>query len=485
MAKFYLTTSIAYANAPPHIGFAFESIQADVVARYYRQAGFDVFFLTGTDEHGTKIARAAEAAGKKPRVFVDEIAEKNRALKNLLNLSWDDFIRTTDQKRHWPGVLKMWRALVQSGDIYKKQYQGLYCVGHEAFITEKDLVDGKCLDHGTKPEIINEENYFFRLSKYAREIEKRIKNDELKIIPETRKNEVLAFIKEGVEDISFSRPRKDLFWGIPAPDDETQTIYVWGEALTNYISAIGYGSDNEKNFRKYWPADLHMIGKDILRFHALIWPAMLLSTKLPLPKSIFVHGFITVEGKKMSKTLNNIVSPFELVEKYGVDAVRYYLLRGISPSEDGDFSYKKFEERYNADLANGLGNYNSRVLTLIKEIGEIEISRPDKEIDKKIKQTEKIINEKLSEFKFNEALAEIWGLIGFGDKYLNENEVWKIKDAGKKEEKLGNLALILVKTAEFLSPFLPQTSQKILSQIEFGKKSLKVKNIETLFPRIK
>ncbi len=358
--QFYITTSIAYTNAPPHIGFALELIQADVLARHHRILAEDVFFLTGTDEHGVKIVKAAEKSGKSPKEFTDEISAKFRELASSLNISNNDFIRTTDQARHWPIVQKCWSKLKKNGDIYKKNYKGLYCVGCEAFITQKDLVDGKCRIHLKEPEEVNEENYFFKLSKYSDEIKELIEKDEVKIIPQEKKNEMLSFIKaslpagrQGLEDVSFSRPSKDLKWGIPVPGDDSQTIYVWADALVNYLLP-----------EKYWPADIHCLGKDILRFHATIWLGMLLSLKLPLPKSIFVHGFITSDGQKMSKSLGNVVSPFELIEKYGADAVRYFLLREIPSTEDGDFTIEKFENRYNADLASGLGNLVARVITL-------------------------------------------------------------------------------------------------------------------------
>ena len=354
MKKFYISTSIAYANAPPHLGFALELVQADVLTRYQRSLKKDIFFLTGTDEHGAKVVKAAERAPKTPKDFVDEISWKFKALAKVLDISNDDFIRTSDQKRHWPEVRKVWLKLKENGDIYKKKYQGLYCVGCEAFITKKDLADGKCRIHQKEPEVIKEENYFFRLSRYSKMITEILRMGKINIIPETRKNEMLSFVGQGLEDISFSRPRKDLKWGIPVPNDETQTIYVWADALTNYLS----GAKNR------WPADIQCIGKDILKFHSLIWPGMLLSLGLPLPKVILVHGFITVAGQKMSKSLGNVIDPFELVKKYGTDAVRYFLLREIPPTEDGDFTYEKFEGRYNADLAKGLGNLAARVITM-------------------------------------------------------------------------------------------------------------------------
>jgi len=467
----------------PHIGFAFESVQADIIARYHRFLGEDTFFLTGTDEHGTKVAKAAKEAGENPKEFVDEIAEKVKELKEVLNLSNDDFIRTTDQKRHWPAVKKVWLKLKESGDIYKKKYQAFYCSGCEAFITKKDLIDGKCAIHQTKPEIVDEENYFFKLSKYAKAIEKAIEKDELKIIPETRKNEILSFIKQGLEDVSFSRPRGKLQWGIPVPDDENQTLYVWADALTNYISAIGYFEETEQ-FKTLWPADVHCIGKDIIRFHAIIWPGMLLSLGLLLPKIIFVHGFITVVGQKMSKSLGNVIDPFELVKKYGstsspqvgTDAVRYFLLREIPPFEDGDFTYEKFEARYNADLASGLGNLVARVITIAEKLPyELRI-KPNYEFKKEIKKTWKNWHEALDNFKFNESLISVWELISFCDRYVEKKRPWEKSE--KQKSTIPNLQFAITEIAKLLEPFLPETSEKILKQI-------KTKKSEILFPRIK
>ncbi|MBI2042190.1 MAG: methionine--tRNA ligase [Candidatus Nealsonbacteria bacterium] len=479
--KFYLTTSIAYTNAPPHVGFALELIQADVIARYQRLSGKDVFFLTGTDEHGQKVAKAAQNAGKSPREFTDGLSGKYRELAEVLNISNNDFIRTTDQKKHWPSVKKAWLAWEKKGDIYKKNYKGIYCAGCEAFITKKDLSNGKCGIHQwAEPEIIEEENYFFRLSRYSKKIEEILKKDKVKIIPEGKKNEMLSFARQGLEDISFSRPRKDLRWGIPVPNDDSQTVYVWGDALTNYISALGYDKNSAK-FKKYWPADVHFIGKDIQKFHSLIWPGMLLSLGLPLPKKIFVHGFITVAGQKMSKSLGNVINPFELVEKYGADAVRYFLLREIPPSEDGDFTTEKFEKRYNADLASGLGNLTSRVITMAEKF---KIKRPKfkptgenlKAIDACWTKYEKA----LADFRFNEALSAIWELIGWCDRYIEKERPWSFDPAHDKEkqnEVMGNLLLMLEEIAELLIPFLPDTSAKMLKQLRNYK-------TESIFPRV-
>lgn len=477
--KFYLTTSIPYTNALPHIGFALELIQADVVARYQRLLGKDVFFLTGTDEHGQKVAKAAHEAGKSPKEFTDELSGKYRELTAALNISNSDFIRTSDSKKHWPAVKKAWLSWQKKDDIYKKNYKGLYCAGCEAFITKKDLVNGRCRIHQTKPEAIGEENYFFRLSRYSKKIEELLKKDKIKIIPEGRKNEMLSFALRGLEDISFSRPRKDLQWGIPVPNDDSQTVYVWGDALPNYISAIGYAKNSAK-FKKYWPADVHFIGKDIQKFHCLIWPAMLLSLGLPLPKQIFVHGFITVGGQKMSKSLGNVIDPFALVEKYGADAVRYFLLREIPSTEDGDFTVEKFEKRYNADLASGLGNLIARVMTMAEKF-EIKLPKfkPTGENLRAIDDCRAQYKRALASFKFNEALAIIWELIGWCDRYIEKEKPWSLDSApakNRQKEVLDNLLLTVEEIAELLIPFLPETSEKILEQV-------KIKKGKPLFPR--
>ncbi len=487
MSKFYITTSIPYVNSSPHLGNVLDSIYADVLARYKRQNGFDVRFLTGSDEHGAKIVRSAEAAGITPKEFVDRNSAKFRELKETLNLSWDDFIRTSDQTRHWPGAQKMWQALAEKGDLYKKSYQGLYCVGHEAFVTDKDLENGICKDHQKKPEIISEENWFFKLSKYSKEIESRIKNQELRIIPEGKKHEILSLLKEGLEDVSFSRPSKDLSWGVPVPGDPTQTMYVWADALANYISALGYGSSDEKDFKKYWPADVQVIGKDNLRFHAAIWPGMLLSAGLPLPKTIFAHGFLTVDGQKISKTVGNIIDPVELVKKYGADPVRYYLLREISPFEDGDFSYEKFEGAYNGDLANGLGNFAARVLALAEkstakagQAGDLSVGRVSGEIEAAIEKTKEELAIKIGEYKFHEAMGVIWGLISFGDAYVNEKKPWQNSDPTV----LLDLITILDNVAQLLRPFIPETAEKITKCIVREGKIIRISKSRILFPRL-
>jgi len=482
MAKYYITTAIDYVNARPHVGHALEKIQADVLARFHRQRGDDVLFLAGTDEHGAKVAQSAAAAGKSPKEFVDEVSKSFQDLKDTLNLSTDNFIRTTDENNHWPGAVKIWKELDKSGDIYKRQYKGLYCVGHEAFVTEKDLEDGKCRDHQAAPEIIEEENYFFRLSRYSNEIGKRIKNGDFLILPKSRANEILSLIDNGgLEDVSFSRPRKDLAWGIPVPGDDSQTMYVWCDALVNYISAIGYG--RSEDYKKFWPADAQVIGKDILRFHAAIWPGMLLSSGLPLPKKLLVHGFVTSGGKKMSKTIGNVLDPVDLIMKFGVDPIRYYLLKEIPSGEDGDFGEDKFKLVYNGELANGLGNFSARVTSLGEKLGEFPADKVEREVQEKIKNIRELVEENLENFRIHEALGAIWELISFGDGYINKNKVWE--DIDGKVGKIFNLVVILDNVTALLKPFLPETAGKIEKRINWtSDKTLRVTKGEILFPRI-
>ena len=515
---FYITTSIAYANASPHIGFAMEVCQADVLARYHRMKGDDVFLLSGTDENGSKIKKTALENKIEPQKFVDENSAKFQLLLDTLDISNNDFIRTTDKKRHWPAAQKIWNKLVEAGDIYRGNYEGYYCVGCEAYLTEKDLVDGKCPNHQKTPEKIKEKNYFLKLSKYSKVIQEKIESGELEILPEARKNEILNVIKSGLRDISFSRPKKVLDWGVPVPNDESQTMYVWCDALTNYISALGYenlplsqrglgGFKKSVNFQKFWPADIHIIGKDILRFHTAIWPAMLLSAGLPLPKKIFVHGFVTSDGKKMSKSVGNVIDPFEVIDKYGADALRYYLLKEIPSGGDGDFSYKRFKEVYQADLANGIGNLTARIITLGTKI-ENQNSPFEKggwgDFKTKTENTWKNYEELLNNFKLNEALEIAKKLMSVCDEYIEKNKPWQL-EGKRKEEVIYNLLESLRHIAWMIYPFMPETSMKIFEQLftdgqkrkeelnknleeaqKWGglKPETKIKKGEILFPRL-
>jgi methionyl-tRNA synthetase len=491
MSKFYITTSIAYVNAPPHIGFALELLQADVLARYHRLKGEDVWFLTGTDEHGMSVFRSADKANLSPQEFVDKISQIFRNLTKKLHISNDDFIRTSDKVRHWPSVIKFWEKLLESDNLYKKKYKGWYCVGHESFVKKSDLVDGKCPLHKTFPEEIEEENWFFKLTKYKKIIRNIIEKSELKIIPESRTKEVLNLLDDA-EDISFSRPITSLKWGIPVPNDSEQIMYVWADALTNYISALGYNENHEK-FNKFWPADIHLIGKDILRFHAIYWPAMLLAAGLPLPKSIYVHGFITVEGEKMSKTIGNVIDPFDLIEKYGSEATRYFLLREIASTEDGDFSYKKLEERYNGDLANGLGNLINRVAMLIQNNMNGLLIYSEKNLEMKINNNDNKYEKAIEDFRLHDAVSEIWKIITRANQYIDEQKPWiQVKENQKEFLKtMSSLVALIQNIAFLLKPFLPVTSEKIIEIFNAeNKKNVSeghhfvVKNKNLLFPRI-
>ena len=472
--KFYITTSIAYTNAPPHIGFALELIQADVLARYHRLLGDDVYFLTGTDENGIKNQKSALKLSIAPQRFVNQNTAQVEKLTKILSISNNDFIRTTDKTRHWPAVRKIWQRLEKNGDIYKKEYEGLYCSGCEAFVTKKDLdSQGRCRLHKKKPEKIREENYFFRLSKYGEYIENIIKTGELKIIPEIRKRELLSFIKKGIQDVSFSRPASSLSWGIPVPNDPSQTIYVWADALTNYISALGYADDSIK-FQKYWPADIHLIGKDITRFHALIWPAMLLSAKLPLPKEILVHGFISVNGQKMSKSLGNIVSPFAVSEKYPADALRYYLLSEIPSQGDGNFSWETFAARYKADLVSGLGNLVARTLKMAEKYCQSQVPSIKKKPESHSlfqepsiynwQKAQKNISQYIADYQFHKAVASLWQFVAEMNRYIDKTQPWKMAKESLREKldwTIYGLLDALYYSEQWLALFLPETSTKI------------------------
>lgn len=468
--KFYITTAIAYVNSKPHIGFAMETVQADCVARYHRMCGDDVWFLTGTDEHGMKIAQTAEENGMTPQELADMNAGKVQELKDLLNLSFDDFIRTT-QERHKRGAQKLWQKLVDAGDIYKSTYEGLYCVGCEAYITEKELVDGQCPNHKKAPEKISEDNYFFKLSKYSEKIGELIRNDQLKVIPESRKHEILNVIDGGLHDVSFSRPKDILSWGIEVPNDPEQTMYVWCDALSNYITALGYADDSER-CQKFWPADVHLIGKDIIRFHAAIWIGMLLSAGEQLPKAIYAHGFITSEGHKMSKSLGNVVDPVETVEKYGTDPVRYYLLREIPTTDDGDFSKERFEIIYRSELANNLGNLTFRVLTMTEKyfagaVPEADSATVDQENQERVQKLWDDYQQKMDAFDLKAAIEVVSGFIDEANKLIEDKKPWVLakENATELAEVMYVLLEMLRHIGMLISPFIPEAAAKIMTQL--------------------
>lgn len=486
MNRFYLSTAIDYVNSSPHLGHSMEKIMADVIARHHRLKGDNVFFLSGTDENSLKNVRAAEKEGIPINKLVDKYSTDFYKLKDVLNLSYDDFIRTTE-KRHKEGVQKLWLACQK--DIYKKPYRGLYCVACEEFYKESELKDGLCPIHKTKPEDIKEENYFFRLSKYQNELVNIIEKEKIKIFPLFRKNEVLNFIKGGLEDICVSRSaERARGWGIDVPEDPSQKIWVWFDALSNYINALGYG-ENDKKFQEWWQNNnqkLHVVGKDILRFHAVYWPAMLLSAKVNLPNMIFAHGFVTINGEKISKTTGNVISPLELTEKYDIDAIRYFLIAEFPSGEDGDFSHKRFIERYNADLANGIGNLFERVLMMIKNYGldKIENGKIDQKIENFKKEAAAQYLEKIENYRFNEALGSVIAFSKRLDQFVDETQPWKLfkeKRADDLNISLSTLIDGIKQIISWLKPFMPkkmEEAENYVNQIKSQSEKL------GLFPRI-
>lgn len=473
--KFYVTTPIYYVNAAPHLGSAYTTIAADVLARYYRgkYGAENVFFMTGTDEHGAKIQEIAEAAKKTPKEFTDEIVQGFKKTWENLNIDYDNFIRTTD-KEHEKAVAWVTQKLYDQGDIYKGTYEALYCVGCEQYKTKSELIDGIiCPDHNRECEIHEEDAYLFALSKYADEIKKRIENDEIKIRPETRKNEVLSFINhEGLNDIAVSRKKENVSWGVDLPFDKDHTTYVWIDAFLNYLTGLGWPNTAIKA-EKFWPADVQLMAKDILRVHATIWQAMLLALGLETSKQLFVHGYFTVDGKKMSKSLGNVLEPNALVEKFGADAVRYAVLREFPFGSDGDISEAKISARYNSDLANDLGNLVQRTVTFIKNndlsVKTLEETRLDESIEKAIVNLE-----------FDEALRKIWNIVRFTNQFIDEKQPWvmvRVLNTGEVVEVMEYVVGSLLKVAHHLAPFMPDTAEKIKAQL----KSLKA---EPLFPRL-
>jgi methionyl-tRNA synthetase len=466
MSNFYITTSIPYVNSEPHIGFAMELVQADVIARYMRQNKTPVIFATGTDEHGGKIAEKAAEAKLTPKQFADQVSQSFRSVLPLLNISNDRFIRTTDTGHEQRAQL-IWKNLTPY--IYKGQYSGWYCTGDEAFFPENVVKEnnGVCPAHNRPYEKIQEENYFFKLSAFATQIKQAIETNQLYVIPSSRRHEIQALIAQGLEDISISRPKEKIGWGIPVPGDETQVMYVWFEALMNYITVLGY--PEHEDFKKFWPANVQVIGKDILRFHAAIWPAMLLALKLPLPKTLYVHGFVTVSGKKMSKSIGNVVSPKEIIDKFGADTFRYFFLKHIPSYEDGDFSWERLEAAYNSELADQLGNAVSRTAAMI--------SRYQKGVIGVIPEAGHDVGpyeQALEQCRFDKALDEVWEQVKGLNQYIEEAKPWVLAKANDEEhlrEVLAYCVSSLLEISGLLAPFMPQTSEKI--QQIFGSGILK------------
>jgi methionyl-tRNA synthetase len=461
MAKspYYITTSIAYANAAPHIGYALELLIADAIARYQRLKGHEVYFLTGTDEHGIKIYNAAIAANMTPQAFVDKVSGEFQALSTALNISYTDFIRTTDQQRHWPAAQSVWEKLAAKGDIYPGHYQGYYCVNDEAYITETDYKSG---DYANKTVIeLSEDNYMLKLTGYQERLENSI-GKELSIVPEHRGKEILNFIKTGVDDISVSRQIDKLPWGIPVPNDAGQVMYVWSDALVNYISALGY-PDNSGNFKKFWPADVQVIGKDILRFHAVIWPAMLMGLDLPLPKQLLVHGFITSEGQKMSKSIGNVVSTDDLIKEFGAEATRYYLLSQIPTFDDGDYSHARMQEVYNSDLANNLGNLVSRVHKLVGSHGIKHVNEdPHPSIESEYAEF-------MNKYNLAGSIGSVMEYVSWLNLFISQEQPWVVAKTNLEQAQAALYCLLegLRRVSILIYPFMPQTSDKIRQQLGF------------------
>lgn len=464
--KIYITTAIPYVNAKPHVGHALEFVQADVIKRFYKILGNDSVLLSGSDENALKNVQAAEKESLDVKEFVDKNSKLFEELAEKLNVEFD-FFQKGSNADHYESSQKLWQLCEKNGDIYKKEYEGFYCVGCELFYEPEELNENEeCYEHPGKPlEKVSETNYFFKLSNYTTQIEKLLKSGNLKITPQSKKNEMLSFLEKGLKDISISRSNtRAKNWGVPVPGDNAQVMYVWFDALNIYRSGLG------EKYEKYWPADIHVIGKGITRFHAIYWPAFLLSAGLPLPKSLFVHGYFTVDGQKMSKTLGNVIDPIDLIKTYGSDAVRYYFLSQIPSTGDGDFSESKLKTVYNADLANGLGNLVSRVAALSEKIN-LSHEKLDLSLDEDVKTH-------LENFSFNEALFSIWKQISELDKKINEDKPWTLEGNDLKDKLLYYVEKIQI-IAFNLKPFLPQTSDKILSQFN-GE----IKTSPPLFPRL-
>lgn len=480
--KYYITTPIYYPSANFHIGHCYTTIIADAIARYKRLEGYDVCFQTGTDEHGLKIENKAKEAGVSPKEYVDEIVENAKDLWKSLNISYDKFIRTTDAF-HEKAVQKIFTKLYEQGDIYKGEYKGLYCTPCESFWTETQLVEGKCPDCGRDVHEVKEEAYFLRLSKYQDRLVEYIESHPDFIQPESRKNEMINnFIRPGLEDLCVSRT--SFTWGIPVPFDDKHVVYVWLDALTNYITSLGYMSADDAEFKKYWPADLHLVGKEIVRFHTIVWPIVLMALDLPLPKKVFGHGWLIVNGGKISKSLGNYKDPREYIEDYGIDAVRYFVLREVAFGSDGNFSEDALINRTNADLANTLGNLVNRTIAMAKKYfdGAIDNKKEKEILDtdllESLKNLPSVVKEKMDILHVSEALDAIFDVLRRSNKYIDETTPWILAKDESKQERLETVLYHLLESiricAVLLTPYLPETAEEILRQLNTNEHSFEV-----------
>ncbi len=492
MSKFTVTTAIAYVNAKPHVGFAFELLAADVLARYHRLKGSEVRFITGTDEHGTKIARAAEKAGKQPQAFTDEISQSFKELVEQLGISADQFVRTSDAA-HKKVAQEIWKRADQTGDIYKKKYKGLYCVGCEAFLTPSEIAPkghptataGTCCIHGTKPEVVEEENYFFALSRYTSWLKQYLEEHKQFVQPVGRFNEIYALVERGLEDVSISRPKAKLSWGVEVPGDPEHVMYVWFDALTNYLTGSGFLQDTP-TFERLWPADVQIVGKDILRFHAALWPAMLKSARLALPHRVYSHGFIGNEGKKMSKSLGNVVDPFAVIKRYGLEAFRYFLLAEIPFAQDGDYNESRLVERFNSELANGIGNLVARVTTMTQKFvdGKVPDAKPDPAYKP---EAEKFINEfdaAIEELRFHDAISSLNRFVAWANQFVDKSKPWVLAKSDPK--KLASVLRTLLEAVKIVGlqvqPIIPATAERIIGVFELPAGTLVEQRAHPLIP---
>lgn len=476
---FRVSTSIPYVNANPHIGFAMELLYADVLARYYKKQDYSVAFSTGTDEHGQKVADSAGKLRRTPQQHTDELSQAFRDILEPLHIENTDFIRTTEE-RHTKAAQLFWQKALAAGDISKGSYQGLYCVGCESFKTEKDLLDGKCPIHHVEPQVVREENYFFHLSHYEKRLLAYYNEHPNFVIPEYRLHEMEEIVKSGLEDISISREAAKLSWGVPVPGDATQVMYVWFEALINYLTVCGFGQ-NDSDAMIGWPADYIIVGKDINRFHTIIFPAMLMSAGIEIPRHIGVHGFITVEGQKMSKSLGNVVHPLDIVKQYGTEPTRYYLLREIPFTNDGDFSHTRFVERYNADLANALGNLCSRVTNMVEKYFDGVLKAKPEQSGYGTNERA-AYEEAIESLQFSKALESTWKLVYEANEYIEHHKPWSLAktDTAALRHVLEHLLYALETVTDMLEPFMPETAQRIRASIEAEK----ITKAQPLFPKL-